>query len=282
MEQQELATKDITILELDHPGAKDATYRSRRNYLASLAAYHRRHGLEAPWIEYTDEENKTWQVVTDRLGPLHEQFACRVHVEARHRLQIPSDRIPQLRDLSGHLQGFHGFRLRAIEGLIEPRIFLSGLANHIMFCTQYIRHSSRPEYTPEPDIVHEVIGHVPMFADEDFVKLSLLIGQAAAVADPDQITILDRLYWYTLEFGLIEDPGGEVRAYGAGLLSSFGELKNAFTSNVEHRPFNIEEVALTPYKYSDMQPLLFVIPSFAYLCWKVELLLAGKLYNPRH
>jgi phenylalanine-4-hydroxylase len=273
--KQELETKDITILDLDHPGAKDPKYRTRRDHLAALAVYHRRNGMEAPVIEYTAEENGTWKAVTDRLNPLHEKYACRVHVDARHRLGIPDDHVPQLRDLSDRLEQFHGFRLRAIEGLIEPKIFLGGLADHIMYCTQYIRHSSRPEYTPEPDIVHEVIGHVPMFADPDFVKLSLLIGRAAAIANQDQITILDRLYWYTLEFGLIEEKAG-IRAYGAGLLSSFGELSHAFTPAVEHRPFDMDAVATTPYNYSDMQPLLFVIPSFGYLCREVEVLLKSE------
>ena len=278
MIEQELATKDITILDLDHPGAKDPKYRARRDYLAALAIHHRRNGLEAPHIEYTDEENQTWHAVTNRLNPLHEKFACRVHVDARHRLGIPDDHIPQLRELSRRLEQFHGFKLRAIEGLIEPKIFLSGLAEHTMHCTQYIRHSSRPEYTPEPDVVHEVIGHVPMFADPDFVKLSLLIGQAASDADDYQIAILDRLYWYTLEFGLIEERAG-TRAYGAGLLSSFGELSHAFTAEVEHRVFDMDEVASTPYNYSDMQPLLFVVPSFAYLCREVETLLKSPLYG---
>jgi phenylalanine-4-hydroxylase len=276
--EQELATKDITILDLDHPGAKDPAYRARRDYLASLARYHRRNGLEAPHVEYTDVENGTWQAVTTRLNPLHDRYACQIHVDARHRLGIPDDHIPQLRELSDRLERFHRFRLRAIEGLIEPKIFLGALADHIMNCTQYIRHNSRPEYTPEPDIVHEVIGHVPMFADPDFVELSLLIGRAAAEADSDQIAILDRLYWYTLEFGLIEEPGG-IRAYGAGLLSSFGELSHAFTPEVEHRPFNMAEVASTPYNYSSMQPLLFVIPSFEYLCGEVEGLLRSSMYR---
>jgi phenylalanine-4-hydroxylase len=147
-----------------------------------------------------------------------------------------------------------------------------------MYCTQDIRHSSRPEYTPEPDVVHEVIGHVPMFADPDFVQLSLLIGRAAAEADDRQITILDRLYWYTLEFGLIEERQG-TRAYGAGLLSSFGELSHAFSSEVEHRLFDMQEVASTPYNYSDMQPLLFVVPSFAFLCGEVAGLLDSRFYR---
>lgn len=273
-----MLTKDITILDLDHPGARDPAYRARRNHLAALAAHHRQNGLAAPEIEYTAEENSTWTIVSQRLEPLHEQFACRVHVDARHRLGIPADHIPQLRELSNRLERVHGFGLRAIEGLIEPKIFLSGLGDHIMYCTQYIRHSSRPEYTPEPDVVHEVIGHVPMFADPDFVRLSLMIGKAAVAADADQIALLDRLYWYTLEFGLIEEKSG-VKAYGAGLLSSFGELTHAFTDAVERRPFNMEEVVTTPYNYSAMQPLLFVVPSFAALAGEVETLLGGSLYQ---
>src|SRR5215475_9380032 len=136
--EQELATKDITILELDHPGAKDPAYRARRNDLAALAVHHRRNGLDAPTIQYTEEENDTWRIVTDWLNPLHEKHACRIHVDARHRLEIPDDYIPQLNALSDRLERFHGFRLRAIEGLIEPKVFLSGLGDHIMLCTQYI------------------------------------------------------------------------------------------------------------------------------------------------
>ena len=116
-----------------------------------------------------------------------------------------------------------------------------------------------------------------MFADEEFVKLSLVIGRAAAEADSAQISILDRLYWYTLEFGLIEETDG-VRAYGAGLLSSFGELSHAFTPEVAQRPFEIEEVVSTPYNYSSMQPLLFVIPSFGFLREQIERLLASPMY----
>lgn len=272
-----VTTKDITILDLDHPGAKDPAYRRRRNYLASLAIHCREHDLEPAFVEYTEEEHSTWRFVAEKLGVAHERFASREHLSSRRRLGIPVDRIPQLRELSQKLERLHGFRLRAIEGLVDPKTFLSGLADRVMWCTQYIRHSSKPEYTPEPDIVHEVIGHVPMFANEDFVALSIAIGRAAAEANPNQIALLDRLYWYTLEFGLIEEPAG-VRAYGAGLLSSFGELEYAFTDDVEHRPFDTEEVVLTPYAYSRMQPLLFVIPSFAYLKNEVDEWLSTELY----
>jgi phenylalanine-4-hydroxylase len=130
--------------------------------------------------------------------------------------------------------------------------------------TQYIRHTSRPEYTPEPDIVHESIGHIPMFTNRSFADFSQYIGHGARIATDDQLEELGRLYWFTVEFGLIEEDG-ETKAYGAGLLSSYGELENAFTDNVERRPFDLNEVVKTTYDYSDMQPVLYVVPSYSYL-----------------
>jgi len=133
-----------------------------------------------------------------------------------------------------------------------------------MHCTQYIRHDSRPDYTPEPDIVHEAIGHIPMFTDPNFVDFSRYIGKGARKANEEQLVELGRLYWFTIEFGLIEE-GSQLKAYGAGLLSSFGELENAFTDKVERKPFDLEEVINQDYDYSKMQDLLFYIPSYAYL-----------------
>ncbi|HSK73184.1 MAG TPA: hypothetical protein VK892_15910, partial [Pyrinomonadaceae bacterium] len=157
-----------------------------------------------------------------------------------------------------------GFRLAPIEGLVDTRAFLSRLSWRMMLSTQYIRHHSRPEYTPEPDIVHESIGHIPMFTNTDFADFSQFIGFGARVATDEQIEQLGRLYWFTVEFGLIEEKG-EIKAFGAGLLSSYGELEHAFGDEVERRPFDLEQVINTPYDYSDMQPILYVIPSYSEL-----------------
>jgi phenylalanine-4-hydroxylase len=166
--------------------------------------------------------------------------------------------------MNKRLKQLSNFRLAPIEGLVETRAFLSWLSWRTMLSTQYIRHSSRPEYTPEPDIVHESIGHIPMFTNRNFADFSQFIGHGARIASEEQLEELGRLYWFTVEFGLIEEDG-DVKAYGAGLLSSFGELENAFTDNVERRPFDLEQVINTPYNYSDMQPILYVIPSYEYL-----------------
>lgn len=166
--------------------------------------------------------------------------------------------------MNRRLKKLSGFRLAPVEGLVETRGFLSWLSYRTMLSTQYIRHHSHPEYTPEPDIIHEAIGHIPMFTNRNFADFSQFIGHGARIATDEQLEELGRLYWFTVEFGLIEESG-ELKAYGAGLLSSFGELENAFTEKVERRPFDLREVISTSYEYSDMQPVLYVIPSYKYL-----------------
>ncbi|HYJ92131.1 MAG TPA: hypothetical protein VEV84_12530, partial [Pyrinomonadaceae bacterium] len=179
-------------------------------------------------------------------------------------LGISNKRIPQLTEMNRRLKELSNFRLAPIEGLVDTRAFLSWLSWRTMLSTQYIRHHSRPDYTPEPDIVHESIGHIPMFTNRDFADFSQFIGHGARVATDKQIEELGKLYWFTVEFGLIEEDD-EVKAYGAGLLSSYGELEHAFSDEVERRPFDLEEVINQDYRYSDMQPLLYVISSYAEL-----------------
>ena len=178
------------------------------------------------------EGNATWRIATTNLLPLHSELASSLYLAARDKLPISTASIPQLADLNRRFKDFHGFGVGPVEGLIDARVFLGMLEDKFMLCTQYIRHASRPEYTPEPDIVHEVIGHVPMFTDKDFVDFSQMVGAAARKATEAELR--------------------DIKAYGAGLLSSFGEIQHCFT----------EEVVQTPYDYSHMQSKLFIIPSF--------------------
>jgi monomeric phenylalanine-4-hydroxylase len=269
---------DITVLALDHPGAQDPEYRRRRDAIAVLARRALAAGGEPPALEYLPEEHATWTQVLERLEQPHQEHASRRYLECRSRLGIETERIPALTTLSEQLARHQGFRLMAIPGLIPTRPFLASLAQRRMPCTQYIRHASRPDYTPEPDVVHEVVGHVPLFADPEFAALSEHLGRAAAVASDGQVALLDRLYWFTLEFGLVEERG-ELKAYGAGLLSSFGELPHAFTAEVEKRPFVAEEAVTQPYDHTQMQPTLFVASSFVALQRELERFLAGPMYR---
>ncbi|MGI8811383.1 MAG: phenylalanine 4-monooxygenase [Pyrinomonadaceae bacterium] len=262
-EFRDLKFEDINELHLDHPGANDTAYRTRRDYIASLARNFRETGVITD-VDYTEDEQNIWRIVANRLEEIQARHASKFYLQAKKDLGISNDRIPQLTAMNRRLKELSNFRLAPIEGLVETRGFLSWLAWRTMLSTQYIRHHSRPEYTPEPDIVHESIGHIPMFTNRNFADFSQFIGRGARIASDAQLEELGRLYWFTVEFGLIEEDG-EVKAYGAGLLSSYGELENAFTENVERRPFDLDRVIHTSYDYSDMQPLLYVVPSYEYL-----------------
>lgn len=252
--------EDISILPLDHPGANDPKYKQRREFIAKLAEQFRQDPSNIPVVSYTPEETQTWTEAATKLQELHRRLANTMYLKSKDSLAITTKQIPQLKDLNEKLRS-NNFFLAPVGGLIDARSFLSSLQNNVMLCTQYVRHSSRPDYTPEPDVIHEVIGHVPTFTNADFVEFSKMIGQGAAIANEQQLRALERLYWFTVEFGLIEQQG-ETRAFGAGLLSSFGELQHCFSNEVERKPFKLSEVIATDFNYSQMQSKLFIIRSF--------------------
>jgi monomeric phenylalanine-4-hydroxylase len=262
-EFRDMQFEDIKQLDLDHPGANDSVYRTRRDYIASLARKFRETGVITD-VDYTEEEQAIWQHVATRLEELHQKHASPSYLRAKMDLGITTEKIPQLSEMNRRLKETTGFRLAPIEGLVETRGFLSWLSYRVMLSTQYIRHHSRPDYTPEPDIVHESIGHIPMFTNPNFADYSQFVGHGARRATDEQLEELGRLYWFTVEFGLVEHEG-DIKAYGAGLLSSYGELVHAFSDEVERRPFDLEQVINHDYTYSDMQPVLYVIPSYAEL-----------------
>ncbi len=267
----------LQILDLDHPGAKDPDYRIRREMIARLARQYRQNPNIVPTLEYTQEEHATWREVYGMLDELHPERACAMYNRARKILEIPKDRIPQMRDLSERIRRFNGMRLGPIEGLVDSRSFLVSLADKRMFCTQYVRHHSRPTFTPEPDIIHELLGHAPTFADADFVEFSRLLGQAAHAANDEELKQIERLYWFTLEYGLIEEQG-KPKAFGAGLLAGIEDMNNAFKTDADIRPFVLDEVIATDYNYSFMQPRYFIIPSFEFLKQETARLI-GRFQN---
>jgi phenylalanine-4-hydroxylase len=260
-------------LQSDHPGFNDPAYRTRRAMIDGLAREYR-HGEAIPVVEYTQQEVRTWGEVYTRLTDLHERHAC---AEYRRAFEVmadecgyAADNVPQVRTINDFLRQRTGFRLRPVSGLLGSRDFLSGLAFRVFFSTQYLRHHSVPLYTPEPDVVHELIGHAPMFADPAFADLSQEIGLASLGASDEEIERLARCYWFSVEFGLLREYG-ELKAYGAGLLSSFGELEYACTAERPAAEDDGERPALAPWQpakaavqafpITEYQPRYFVAES---------------------
>ncbi|TAK58385.1 phenylalanine 4-monooxygenase [Patescibacteria group bacterium] len=261
--------KDITLLSLDHPGANDPTYRKRRKFIADKADAFLENPTVFPRIRYNKKEKETWHTVLKNLVPLHARYASSTYLDAQKKLKLTKHEIPQLDELSERLRKLNNFQVEPIGGLVDVRWFLGSLGRRTMISTQYLRHHSRPDYTPEPDMIHEVVGHVPMFVNPEFAHFSERLGKAALKASKRQLRKIETLYWFTIEFGLIKERG-DLKAFGAGLLSSFGELPHAFSKNVTRKPFNIEGIIKTPYIYTEMQKTLFVIPSFSVLQKETE------------
>jgi len=261
---------DELVLDSGHPGEHDTAYVERRRELFALCRRHRLERLGPPVITYPDEERQIWRELYPVLDACHQRLASRIYLRAKRALGIGADDIPQLRDLSTQLQAATGMHLVPAEGPIAYRTFYGYIADQGFPVTQFIRHGSRPEFTPEPDMIHDCLGHVPPLINPDYAALLTQVGKAAvAVPTGDKVLALKRLSWFSIEFGLIEEAG-EVKVFGAGILSSIGEIPNSLSSNVERRPFVTDEVIETDYDPSQMQNLLFVIPSFQFLRREVE------------
>jgi len=246
---------DITVhLGDDHPGAVDPEYRARRNKLAQLSMEWQP-GSPPPPAQYTDAEHEVWRIVCAELHGLHERHACATYLEGKQRLQLPEDRIPQLVEVNAMLAPLTGFQYVPAAGLVPLLEFYGSLADGIFHSTQYVRHHSVPLYTPEPDVLHEVFGHGNCLAHPRFAALYRAAGQAARrVQTTDALEFVSRVFWFSLEFGVVRE-NGHVRSYGAGLLSSYGEIQQVTRADL--RPLDVARMGVQTYDITHYQPVLF-------------------------
>ncbi len=264
---------DTTELELEpgHPGINDFVYIERRKELFALCRKHRLERLGPPLIKYNAEETRIWREVSPKLDELHIKYACDIYLKAKRDLVITRDEIPQLRHLSDIVNRETNVHLVPAEGALPYRTFYEYIAERGFPVTQFIRHGSHPEFTPEPDMIHDCLGHVPPLMNRDYAELLTLIGRAVATTQKgDQVLALKRFSWFSIEFGLMEEAG-ETKVFGAGILSSTGEIPYSIESKeVKRQPFVTDVVIKTDYDPSRMQDNLFIAPSFPFLRRELE------------
>ena len=222
--------------------------------------------LGPPLIDYTPEETRIWREVCPELDEQHVRYASQIYLNGKRELAITKDVIPQMRQLSDRLRRETDMHLVPAEGALPYRTFYEYIAKRGFPVTQFIRHGSHPAFTPEPDMIHDCLGHVPPLTNRDYAELLTLIGKAVAAATRgEHVLALKRFSWFSIEFGLIEE-GNATKVFGAGILSSTGEIPNSlFSRDVIRQPFVTDIVICTDYDPSRMQDRLFIAPSLPFL-----------------
>lgn len=250
-------------LKSDHIGFHDVEYRMRRSEIIRMSQTYDDSLRNYPEIEYLSSEIETWSKVFQKLNEIYPSVVEESYLIGLNELKengiFRSDNIPNLRVVSNFLEERTGFRLYPVSGLLSPKQFLQGLASKIFFCTQYIRHPSKPFYTPEPDIIHEMLGHVPMFLNKDICEISEMIGKAALVCSENKLVELEKLYWFTIEFGVMKNK----KIYGAGILSSVSEIEKVIRG-FEHivKDFDMEGIVSDSPLITKFQENYYSIESF--------------------
>ncbi|GHF52361.1 hypothetical protein GCM10010218_37270 [Streptomyces mashuensis] len=258
------------VFSRDHPGYNDPQYQKHRAAIADAALRHVP-GRPAPYIAYTEEEHATWRTVGAELTAKHRTYGCREFLAGVERLALPADRLPQLSEASATIRRATGFTLSPAAGLVGVRDFYGSLADRRFQATQYVRHASMPRFSPEPDMIHEVVGHGSHLANPRLAALYELIGRTVRRLESDEaVALVSRVFWFTMESGLVREDGG-VKALGASLLSSCAELEQFRQATI--RPLDVAAMAALPYQVESYQPVLFCADSFTHL----EDFLAGFL-----
>jgi phenylalanine-4-hydroxylase len=196
-----------------------------------------------------------WRTVCRELRPKHERSRSASTSRRSTPSRCPTDRVPSLDEVSDRVAPLTGFRYVPAPGLVPLREFYGSLSDRVFHSTQYVRHHDQPLYTPEPDIIHEVIGHGHLLATPTFSELHRLTGEAThRLRDEDNLRFLSKVFWFTVEFGVVVEDG-ELKAYGAGILSSYGEIDEF--RQMELRPLNLVEMGTADYDITHYQPVLY-------------------------
>jgi phenylalanine-4-hydroxylase len=257
-----------------------------------LAKSHGQLFISQPYDHYSQENHEAWRRLYARMLPRWKRYANQHFMKGMQSLSLDPERVPRLEDVNRFLCPLTGFRAKAVSGYVPAFTFFDCLANREFPTTVTIRRSDQLDYLPEPDIFHDIAGHVPMHTDTHFAETLVRFGECARKAvkldaPVDQLTsiirAMARFFWFTIEFGLMR-AGQDLKVYGSGLLSSFGEIEHAIESpQVQRYPLQLEWVINQSFEIDHYQPLLFIVDSFEHLydlvgeleCW----MMAGRLGN---
>ena len=225
--------------------------------------------IDQNYAGYTEENQETWRILYDRQMSYLADHASNVYLSGARSIKLVRDHIPYLegpRSVNTFLQQLTGWQSKAVPGYLPAKAFFACLARREFPTTIVIRPKESIDYLPEPDIFHDIFGHVPLHADPVFADFLQTYGKAALTTDdPFHTERLARLFWFTVEFGLIREDG-RTKLYGSGLISSPGESKHSLTSkDVDRRPFDLETVCATSFEIDHYQPILYVLESFEQL-----------------
>ncbi len=213
------------------------------------------------FIAYSDEENAVWRDLYRRQQALLPDRVCNAYLKGLEALELPRDRVPQLKDVNARLNEISGFGVEPVPALISPKRFFTLLANRKFPAATFIRRREEFDYLQEPDVFHEIFGHCPMLTLPTYADFLQKYGEKALELDKSYIWMMQRLFWFTVEFGLIRTEEG-IRIYGAGIASSAGETPYAIESaKPERRPFDALTVFRTPYRIDIFQTVYYVIDS---------------------
>lgn len=238
--------------------------------------------IEQPYHLYSEENHRTWATLYARMHPRWEKYANEHFLKGIENLCLNPDRVPRLSDVNTFLNPLTGFSAKAVSGYVPAFLFFDCLRQRAFPTTITVRSASNIDYLPEPDIFHDIAGHVPMHTDKAFADTLVRFGDCAHTAaglvseiqDRDRrikvltsvVKAMARFFWFTIEFGLMRGRDGAMKAYGSGLLSSFGELEHCIESpDVQRYPVQLEWVVNQYFEIDHYQPLLFVVDSFDHL-----------------
>lgn len=235
------------------------------NAIAGQSSYIARQADANGIIHYTKAEHARWQSLMQAQMEVLPDYAAPFYLEALEHLDLPQDHIPQCHEVSRCLLETSGWRVVPVPALIDFSTFFSMLARRRFPAASFIRSQREMDYLQEPDIFHEILGHAPLLTEPDYADFVQAYGVAGCRANPQEQVWLARLFWFTIEFGLIQTDLG-IRAFGAGIVSSRSEVTYALEDPVvEHRGFDEIDILRTPYRIDILQPVYYVLENIEQL-----------------